>query len=934
MTERLNLPVLPLREFVLFPGVAAPIQAGKPATLRAVEAALNSPDRLVFAVSQREDLAVVTPEALHTIGTVARIGQVQRGFAGMQLLLSGEYRGIAMRISEKDGYLHAIVREAEEMLPLNPQDAAFVGLFREARQRAAELGKKSGLPEEVVHQVLEGVSDPSRFADLVAAYTDVTPAQRQMLLETLSVEERLRRVLVHVQRQLKVLEAQEDIKSRVQEELGDRQREMFLREQLKAIQKELGEGDEAGDVDELRDKLVKLQLPPAVRKEVDREMARLKRAGREGMEAQVIRTYLETIAELPWNERSAESLSIPEAARILEQDHYALGDVKDRVLEFLAVRQLRQAAIEARKAEKIAAGNGAATGGEAAGGESSGVPGPASPGSGPSDAAVHTPTVAAAPASPEAAAGEHGAATAATPAKASAGTGGADGKSGADVSPGADPDADPADPKDLPGNADDKGAKGPILLFVGPPGVGKTSVAKSIARAMGREYVRVSLGGVRDEADIRGHRRTYVGAMPGRIIQGMKQAGTKNPVFLLDEVDKLGVSFQGDPAAGLLEVLDPAQNDTFTDHYLGVPFDLSEVLFIATANFIQNIPGPLLDRMEVVQFAGYTEQEKLIIARRFLVPRQVAENGLTPEQLIVTDAAIAETVTSYTREAGVRQLEREMGRLARKVARRIAAREIESAALDAPAVRELLGRPKVHPERAAGEDAVGVATGMYYTPTGGDIMFVEAQTMRGKGELTLTGQLGDVMKESARAAWSYARSHALSLGIKDERFDRDVHIHVPAGAIPKDGPSAGVTMATALVSALSERPARHDIAMTGEITLSGRVLPIGGVKEKVLGAVRAGIRTVLVPKDNEADLEDLPRDVRDELEIHLAEDLGEVLALTLRGASYKEGRLLFGDLPLLGTATPPAPAPSDTPAAALAGDAGLPTGFPYTGGLH
>jgi ATP-dependent Lon protease len=894
MTERLNLPVLPLREFVLFPGVAAPIQAGKPATLRAVEAALNSPDRLVFAVSQREDLPVVTPEALHTIGTVARIGQVQRGFAGMQLLLSGEYRGIAMRISEKDGYLHAIVREAEEMLPLNPQDAAFVGLFREARQRAAELGKKSGLPEEVVHQVLEGVSDPSRFADLVAAYTDVTPAQRQALLETLSVEERLRRVLVHVQRQLKVLEAQEDIKSRVQEELGDRQREMFLREQLKAIQKELGEGDEAGDVDELRDKLIKLQLPPAVRKEVDREMARLKRAGREGMEAQVIRTYLETIAELPWTERSVESLSIPEAARILEQDHYALGDVKDRVLEFLAVRQLRQAAIEARKAEAKAE----------------------------AEAEAEDAALAATPASASDAAGDADAqATAPATAGSSAGSGPAD-----PVKPKpADPDADPADPKDLPGNADDKGAKGPILLFVGPPGVGKTSVAKSIAHAMGREYVRVSLGGVRDEADIRGHRRTYVGAMPGRIIQGMKQAGTKNPVFLLDEVDKLGVSFQGDPAAALLEVLDPAQNDTFTDHYLGVPFDLSEVLFIATANFIQNIPGPLLDRMEVVQFAGYTEQEKLIIARRFLVPRQVAENGLTPEQLIVTDAAIAETVTSYTREAGVRQLEREMGRLARKVARRIAAGEIQSAALDAPAVRELLGRPKVHPERAAGADAVGVATGMYYTPTGGDIMFVEAQTMRGKGELTLTGQLGDVMKESARAAWSYARSHALSLGIKDERFDRDIHIHVPAGAIPKDGPSAGVTMATALVSALSERPARHDIAMTGEITLSGRVLPIGGVKEKVLGAVRAGIRTVLVPKDNEADLEDLPRDVRDELEIHLAEDLGEVLALTLRGASYKEGRLLFGDHPL---GTPPTPAPSDT--AALGGDAGI----PYTGGLH
>jgi len=886
MTERLTLPVLPLREFVLFPGVTSPIQAGKPATLRAIEAALNSPDRLVFAVSQREDVPVVTPESLHTIGTVARIGQVQRGFAGMQLLLTGEYRGIAMRISEKDGYLHAVVREAEEMRPLNDQDAAFIGLFREARQRAAELGKKSGLPDDVVHQVLEGVNDPSRFADLVAAYTDVTPPQRQMLLETLSVEERLRRVLVHVQRQLKVLEAQEDIKSRVQEELGDRQREMFLREQLKAIQKELGEGDETGDVDELRDKLTKLQLPPAVRKEVDREMARLKRSGREGMEAQVIRTYLETIAELPWNERSVESLSIPEAARILEQDHYALGDVKDRVLEFLAVRQLRQAANEARRAKAKAAEAEAADAAEASG-DHGGDAGPTAPpvpeapgttGPNPPDAAVPGPTVAA------------GAVAAAGP-----------------TTP---PDGD------LPGNEDDKGAKGPILLFVGPPGVGKTSVAKSIARAMGREYVRVSLGGVRDEADIRGHRRTYVGAMPGRIIQGMKQAGTKNPVFLLDEVDKLGVSFQGDPAAGLLEVLDPAQNDTFTDHYLGVPFDLSEVLFIATANFIQNIPGPLLDRMEVVQFAGYTEREKLIIARRYLVPRQVAENGLTGEQLTVTDEAIAETITSYTREAGVRQLEREIGRLSRKVARRIAAREIEATEVGAPAVRELLGRPKVHPEHAAGQDEIGTATGMYYTPTGGDIMFVEAQTMRGKGELVLTGQLGDVMKESARAAWSYARSHATGLGIKDERFDRDMHIHVPAGAIPKDGPSAGVTMATAMVSALSERPARHDIAMTGEITLSGRVLPIGGVKEKVLGAVRAGIRTVLIPKDNEADLEDLPQDVRDTLEIFLAEDLGEVLALTLRGASYKEGRLLFGD--------------PDTPAAETLGGDGL----PYAGGLH
>ncbi len=806
MTERMNLPVLPLRDFVLFPGVAAPINAGKPATLRAIEAALNTPDRLVFAVSQREDVQQVTPEVLHTIGTVARIGQLQRGLAGMQLLLHGEHRGIAMKIVEKDGYLEATLREAEEMKPLNVQDPAFIALFRELRERAAELGTKSGLPEEVVQQVLEGVDDPGRLSDLVAGYTELTKAQRQMLLETLSVEERMRRVLVHVQRQLSVIEAQQDIKSKVQEELGDRQREMLLREQLKAIQKELGEGEGGNDIEELREKLAALDLPEDVRKEVDRELGRLGRMGREAMETQVIRTFLETVAELPWNARTSEHLDIPEAARILEEDHYALGDVKDRILEFLAVRQLRQAE---EAAEREAA---------------------------------------------------------------------------------ADTDEEAAEPKS---NAEQKTSKGPILLFVGPPGVGKTSVAKSIARSMGRKYVRISLGGVRDEADIRGHRRTYVGAMPGRILQGMRQAGAKNPVFLLDEVDKLGVSFQGDPASALLEVLDPAQNDTFTDHYLGVPFDLSEVLFVCTANFIQNIPGPLLDRMEVVQFSGYTEAEKLEIAKRYLVPRQLKENGLKAGQITIGPEAIAEVVTGYTREAGVRQLERELGKVGRKVARKIAAREVERMDIDAARVRELLGRPKVHPERAFHEDQVGVSTGMYYTPTGGDIMFVEASTMKGKGELVLTGQLGDVMKESARAAWTYARSHAESLGIPAECFERDLHIHVPAGAIPKDGPSAGVTMATAMVSALSGRPARHDLAMTGEITLSGRVLPIGGVKEKVLGAVRAGITEILLPQANEADLEDLPQEVQDTLKIHFADSLGDVLALTLRGATYREGRLLF-----------------------------------------
>ena len=833
MSERLTLPVLPLREVVLFPGVTAPIGAGRPGTLRAIEAALQHPDKLVFAVSQRQNVDTVAAESLYTIGTIARIGQLQRGLAGMQLLLHGERRGIAIHYSEIDGYLQAVVRETEEMLPLEPEDPAFVALYREARARAAELGQKSGLPEEVVNQVLAGVTEAGRFADLVAGYIDITPGERQALLETLSVEERLRRVLVHVQRQIGVLDAQEDIKTQVQEELGERQREMFLREQLKRIRQELGEDEDGDDLEELKERIEALELPPEARREVDRELARLTRIGRESMESQVIRTYLENVAELPWSIRSDEHLDLPQAQAILDEDHYALTDVKDRVLEFLAVRQLReQARDEEKKAEEAeaAAEKKAA---EVEAGEST-------------DTAAATATV-------------------------------------------------PHSNKPVPGNEDDKTTKGPILLFVGPPGVGKTSIAKSIARAMGRKYVRISLGGARDEADIRGHRRTYVGAMPGRILQGMKQAGTKNPVFLLDEVDKLGVSFQGDPASALLEVLDPAQNDSFVDHYLGVPFDLSEVLFIATANFIQNIPGPLLDRMEVVEFAGYTEREKRAIARQYLIPRQFSENGLTEDQIAIEDDALSEVITGYTRESGVRQLEREIGRLARKVARKIAAKEVEQVTITRELVDDLLGRPKVHPEKMARTDQVGVATGMYYTPTGGDIMFVEASSMRGKGELVLTGQLGDVMKESARAAWTYARSHAAALRIPDEMFDRDLHVHVPAGAIPKDGPSAGVTMASAIVSALSNRAVRNDIAMTGEITLRGRVLPIGGVKEKVLGAVRAGITRILLPKENEADLEDLPKEVRDKLEIFLVQDLGEVLALTLRGASYREGRLLFGD---------------------------------------
>ena len=835
MGQRQTLPVLPLRGTVMFPGITAPIAAGRPGTLRAIETALKG-DRLVFAVAQRDNTEEPTPDILFNTGVIARIGQVQRGLGGVQLLLQGEQRATALQYSEQEGHLTAVIVPAEEMMPLDVKDPAFSALHKEARERAAELGEKRGLPEEVVHQVLDSVEDAGRFADLVAGYIELTVPEKQGLLETLSVEERLRRVLVHVQRQIGLLEAQEDIKSQVQEELGERQREMFLREQLKAIQKELGDDDSSKEITELREKLSKLELPKEARAEVERELGRLERAGRESMEAQVIRTYLEWIAELPWNTRSDDHLELARAGEILDEDHYGLTDVKDRVLEFLAVRQLR--------AQQVAAE--VATTGEF----------PVSKLKG--DASDATPSL-----------------------------------------NGNGEERQITDTKEAKARAM---ARGPILLFNGPPGVGKTSIAKSIARALGREYVRVALGGARDEADIRGHRRTYVGAMPGRIIQGMKQAGSRNPVFLLDEVDKLGQSYQGDPSSALLEVLDPAQNDSFTDHYLGVPFDLSEVLFIATSNFIQNIPGPLLDRMEVVEFSGYTEREKAEIAKTYLVPRQLEESGLAGRDLAFTDEAVMKVISEYTRESGVRQLERQLGAVARKVARRVAMGDtatIDDKVISADEVRELLGRPKVHPERAAEHDEVGISTGMYYTPMGGDIMFVEASIRRGTApqtrdddtnvvrvgpiSLILTGQLGDVMKESARAALTYATNNAESLGIPADRVASasEAHIHVPAGAIPKDGPSAGIAIATALVSEMSNRKVRRDVSMTGEITLRGRVLPIGGVKEKVLGAHRAGIKDVIVPKANEADLEDVPEEVRKQLTFHCVETLRDVLKIAL-----------------------------------------------------
>jgi len=655
-------------------------------------------------------------------------------------------------------------------------------LYREVKERFSELLKEGKYVAPDVAQFIQNLEDPAQLADYIAFHMDFRLEDKQRILELPTVAERLKRVLALLNTELELIETQRRIQQQVKEEIDKNQREYFLREQMKAIQRELHGEEGEEEVEEFRKKIEALNLPEVVRKEAERELGRLARMHPDSAEAAVIRTYLDWITNLPWNKRTEDNLDLERAKKILDEDHYGLEKVKDRVLEYLAVRKL--------KAERAQRG-------------------------------------------------------------------------------------------ELP---EEEVNKGPILLFVGPPGVGKTSIAKSIARALGRKYVRVSLGGARDESDIRGHRRTYIGAMPGRIIQGLRQAGTKNPVFLLDEVDKMGQSFQGDPAAALLEVLDPAQNKEFVDHYLGVPFDLSEVMFIATANFPQLIPAPLLDRMELIEFTSYLEDEKLQIAKRYLLPRQLKESGLTERQVKITDAALRRLITHYTREAGVRNLEREIGSLLRKAARRILEEGKKRIRITEKDLEKYLGPPRYLPETEAREPQVGVATGMYYTPVGGDIMFVEVSVMPGKGQLILTGQLGDVMKESARAALSYAKKNAERFGIPLERFEKsDIHIHVPAGAIPKEGPSAGVAITSALTSALTDVPVRHDIAMTGEITLTGRVLPIGGVREKVLGARRAGIREVILPKQNEPDLKDIPRHLQKDMTFHFVEHLDEVLDLAIVG---------------------------------------------------
>ena len=806
MGERFDLPVLPLKETVVYPGVAIPIAAGRPGTVAAVREALDG-DRRLFAISQREPVDEASEQVLYSVGTVVRVLQAHRTRGGLQLLVQGDARARAVAF-EGGGkeMLRAELVSLDRVAPESPEAPGFQALDKELRDRAAELGTRRGVPAEALNQLIQGVDEPGSFADLVAFYLDLPTADKQRLLEVLDDEERMRRALVAVERELARIEAQEEIQARVQEELGERQREMLLREQMKQIRRELGDEDEKEEVEELRARIEALDLGDEARVEVERELRRLERTLPQSAEYQVIRTFLEWVTELPWNARTEDKIDLAAAEAILHEDHYGLEDVKDRIVEFLAVRKLQ---MDRR---------------------------------------------------PETAEEESGS---------------------RDPPAGSEAGEEPV-PGESEGGPDNLIGKGPILLFAGPPGVGKTSIARSIARALGRKYARISLGGARDEADIRGHRRTYVGAMPGRILQGLRRVRSKNPVFLLDEVDKLGVSFQGDPSSALLEVLDPAQNSSFTDHYMGVPFDLSEVLFIATANYADRIPSPLLDRMERVEFSGYTEGEKLEIARRYLMPRQREEAGLQEDELEITDEAILRVTSQHTREAGVRQLERALGRVARKVARKIAGNEVERFRVTPGEVRGLLGRPRVHPEKMRTENAVGVATGMFYTPVGGDILFVEASVMPGEERLVLTGQLGDVMQESGRAAWTVAKSLGPAHGTAPESLKAtDVHIHVPQGAVPKDGPSAGITMAVALLSALSRRKVRREVAMTGELTLTGRVLPIGGVKEKVLGAVRAGIRQIILPADNEASLEDIPEGVLDTLTVHLVRGLDEVVPLAL-----------------------------------------------------
>jgi ATP-dependent Lon protease len=768
-----TLPVLPVRDTVTFPETLIPLAVGQERTMALVNDALGG-DRLVAMVASRKpEIESPGPDDLYDVGVagvVARMLKVPDGT--LRILVQATQR---IRISGWEGtepYLVARVQEAPDTG--TDETPELLALMRNVQATFTNIVEQVPYLPEELHIAVANLEDPSALSHLIAGALRLKTEEKQALLEERDVARRLRRLSEVLARELEVVALGSKIQSQVQSELDKSQREWFLRQQLKAIQDELGDGDElAAEANELRERLAALELPEEARKQADRELARLERLPAAAAEHGVIRSYLEWIAALPWGTTTEDKLDLKHARKVLDEDHYDIEQVKDRILEFLAVRKLM------------------------------GGRGPAS--------------------------------------------------------------------------------RGSILCLVGPPGVGKTSLGRSIARALGRRFERISVGGVRDEAEIRGHRRTYIGAMPGTIVRALRDAGSRNPLFMIDEIDKMGADFRGDPASAMLEVLDPEQNASFRDHYLDLPFDLSDVMFVTTANTLDTIPGPLRDRMETIQLAGYTEEEKLEIAKRYLVPRQIERNGLTPARIAFTEAGLRTIVAEYTREAGVRGLEREIGTVCRKVARQVAEGKgtHRRVTISAPKARELLGKRRVFSEMRRRTAEPGVATGLAWTPAGGDVLFVEAAAMPGAGKLTITGQLGDVMRESAQAALSWVRSHPPE-GLAEDWFaTHDVHVHVPAGAIPKDGPSAGVTIATALVSLLGGRPVRSDVAMTGEITLTGQVLPIGGLKEKALAAQRSGIRCVIAPARNEQDVEEIPAHLRSDIDFHFVARIEDVLEIAL-----------------------------------------------------
>jgi ATP-dependent Lon protease len=765
-----TLPVLPVRDIVVFPYMILPLFVGREMSIKAIDHALDT-NRMVMLVTQR-DLNIENPTSddLYSVGTVGLIMRMLKLPDGrVKILVQGVSKARLLGFVQKEPFYTATIEKIvdQKVDEMTIETEAIIRTVKEQLDKAVSLGKTI-LPDIMV--VVENLDDPGRLADLVASNLGMKTDQAQEILDIVDPVQRLKRVSDILGREIELLIVQQKIQTEARGEIDKTQREYFLREQLKAIQKELGEIDErAEEINEFRKKVEDAKMPEKVMKEAEKQLKRLAKMHPDSAEAATVRTYLEWMVELPWSKSTKDKLDIKAAEKVLNKDHYDLEKVKERILEYLSVRKLK---------EKM---------------------------------------------------------------------------------------------------------KGPILCFIGPPGVGKTSLGKSIARALGREFARMSLGGVRDEAEIRGHRRTYVGALPGRIIQGIKQAATNNPVFMLDEIDKIGMDFRGDPSSALLEVLDPEQNNSFVDHYLGVPFDLTNVMFITTGNLVDTIPGPLRDRMEIIYLSGYTAEEKLGIALNYLVPKQLEEHGITKKILKMTDPALLQIISQYTREAGVRNLEREIANLCRKVAKRIAEGADKKFNITPRNLQRFLGVPKFLPEEEMEKDEVGVSTGLAWTESGGDIIYVEATTMKGKGGLTLTGQLGDVMKESAQAALSYVRSRAKKLGIKDDLFSRiDLHIHVPAGAIPKDGPSAGITMATAIASALTGKPVSKSVAMTGEVTLRGRVLPIGGLKEKTLAAKRMGINRVVIPSRNKKDLEDIPKYIKKDMEFIFADTMDDVLKVALK----------------------------------------------------